>query len=148
MSPGGSRLVICWVVFMDVDRMPALARNSPRAQQREKLQTKSRGRRVQGRAPGAMSAPSCITQGRQRREDNLAFVREKRRRGEERMCGPRFSGPGGGALLLAAQCKLNVKSSRIMNCKKDPMGRECLSWQNDLVFVAQDIKLAPILRGV
>lgn len=41
-------LVICWVVFMDVDRMPALARNSPRAQQREKLQTKSGGGRVQG----------------------------------------------------------------------------------------------------
>ena len=31
------------VVFMDVDRMPLLARNVPRAQQREKLQTKSWG---------------------------------------------------------------------------------------------------------
>lgn len=116
-------LVICWVVFMDVDRMPALARNSPRAQQREKLQTKSRGRRVQGRAPGAMSAPSCITPGRERTTWHLS----ERTDGEERMCVPRFSGPGGGALLVAAQCKLYVKSSRIMNCKKDPMGRKCLS---------------------
>ena len=51
--------------------MPALARNSPRAQQPEKLQTKSRGRRVQAWAPGAMSATSCITQTD---GDNLSFA--------------------------------------------------------------------------
>ena len=80
-------LVICRVVFMDVDRMPALARNSPRAQQREKLQTKSGGRRVQGAGYlGRCQHRVALLEERERERerDNLSFVRDKR----ERMCGP------------------------------------------------------------
>ena len=75
----GWLLVICWVVFMDVDRMPALARNSPRAQQREKLQTKSRGRRVQARAPGAMSAAVA---SHRHRQGQLVICSHRRRERE------------------------------------------------------------------
>ena len=64
--------------------MPALARNSPRAQQREKLQTKSRGRRVQARAPGAMSAAVA---SHRHRQGQLVICSHRRRDKRE---GPDF----------------------------------------------------------